>query len=96
MGICLKNKPEQFCVFWNNECSFNGTCQPVVEECKTAGKKGGECNNIEGGFCKVYAAPAIKWLNDKCPMTSDRNIEIEQVKKINPLKASKRRKKGMS
>jgi hypothetical protein len=75
-------------------CSYNGGhCQPVVDDCQ-------ECGNIEtfqdGDFCRVFAEPTLKWRAGPCNMSTNGNGKEQKeavVKKINPLKASKRSKR---
>ena len=64
---------------------------PIVEKC--AG-----CNKIyDDGtlpiqFCISYAVPASRQRLG-CPLQSNREMTKEEIKKVNPLKASKRSKK---
>jgi len=52
------------------------------------------CTNIqEDNTCKVYLWPAAKWNQHDCPFSHKKPI-TEETKKINPLKASKRRSRG--
>ena len=52
------------------------------------------CMNIqEDSTCKVYLWPAAKWHQQACPFSNKRPV-IEETKKINPLKASKRKSRG--
>lgn len=48
---------------------------------------------ISNGTCNTYEWPATKWYQGECPF-SKRSVAVEDTKKINPLKASKRSKKG--
>lgn len=70
-------------------CSFtNGSCLPVIEKC-------GECKNtlvIETGvYCKSYMSPAASWSNlTGCGLTTVRVLKVEDTKKLNSIKASKK------
>ena len=92
MLSCATIKAGRTCVFMRKSgCSYNGgKCHPGTESC--AG-----CSNLEdlpaGQFCRIFAEPALKWNAGNCNMAShiqgDRSQEVT-VKKVNPLKASKR------
>jgi hypothetical protein len=74
-------------------CGFNGgSCHIIDPRC-------GECNKImtldSGSYCKAYPDPASKWLYGNCPGASHIKKEAAApAPKVNPLKASKRSKKG--
>ena len=55
------------------------------------------CNKIDPDqFCLVYSKPSIWW--DKrggCPVANHIKKEAAAEKKVNPLKASKKAKKGI-
>lgn len=54
------------------------------------------CSRADGNFCSAYAWPAKKWINFDCPLADNflkTETETEDIKKINPLKASKRARK---
>jgi hypothetical protein len=65
---------------------------PVIEECTG-------CHYVfmapNGGpsVCVPYWNPAAKWRLG-CPMATNRVVEKVEQKKVNPLKASKKAKKG--
>jgi hypothetical protein len=71
-------------------CSYNGgSCNPVVEDCTG-------CNRIVQmngqGYCSSFPDPPKKWSNGVCNLASHISKEKarETIKKLNPLKASKR------
>jgi hypothetical protein len=66
--------------------------KPIVEQCRGCDRitKNGE--NRE--FCTTYWDPAVKWRPDhRCPMYPVHQI-VNEAKRVNPLKASKRKAKG--
>jgi len=91
MLACNIAKVGKNCVFMKKSgCSYNGgTCHQVVESCLG-------CANVEtfpgGQYCRVSPDPALKWNGGKCNMAThvERVQEQAPVKKVNPLKASKR------
>jgi len=72
-------------------CSYNGgQCHVIVEACQG-------CDRVElfsaGSFCAVFAEPESRWNGGPCTMASHARNGAESegvVKKVNPLKASKR------
>jgi len=103
---CKSERPGKLCKFWmknkkypDGVCTFNDNhCSKIVDRC-------GGCKYIEktdiGDWCLVYMNPSIVWeyssLNVGCPMyvnPEEIQKKIEEEKKINPLKVSKRAKKG--
>lgn len=46
--------------------------------------------------CKTYPNPAAIWRRGGCALCSTTEIIKEEKKRVNPLKASKRAKKGKS
>ena len=81
------------------ECSFAGksrcgyilnTCFPIVEKCNG-------CNNIEvfneKTYCKSYMSPEMTWKTG-CGLATNKVLKVEDTKKLNPLKASKKASKG--
>jgi len=92
MLSCVTIKSGKACIFMKKGgCSYNGgKCHPVVERCTG-------CANIEelttGRFCRIFAEPSVKWNLGKCGMAThiqDTRDTETPVKKVNPLKASKR------
>jgi hypothetical protein len=64
---------------------------PIIDECSG-------CHYVftktDGtGVCVPYWNPAAKWRLG-CPMATNRVVEKVEQKKVNPLKASKKAKKG--
>lgn len=73
--------------------SIAASCGKIVDECKTAGFKSAPCSKIKDDNCTVYPLPERWWKKGGCPMRS-LAVEVEQTWKMNPLKASKKAKKG--
>lgn len=105
---CEKERSPRRCIFWKKDkkhpdgsCTFNeGSCKKILEAClqcefvdKTSAGSGLDC------YCLVYMDPLALWKRGKCPMFVDPEAEIakkEEGKRMNPLKASRRRAKGRS
>jgi hypothetical protein len=92
---CIVSRPD--CRFRTKkaECQVSG-CFEITSECHTAKLDTDPCERIvkfEGKeYCSVYFKPP--WINKKkCPLAVTK-IMVEQEKKINPLKASKKAAKG--
>lgn len=69
----------------NREQCIEGMCWNSEEKCKYI------YNDENGDFCKAYIIPATWKRIGGCPLSSIAAIETQEtVKKINPLKASKR------
>lgn len=103
---CKTERPTKCCVFWKEDkkhpkgfCSFNdGSCRKIVEAChqckyvdKIDSKQLNECH------CLVYMDPSALWKFGKCPMyvnPEEVKAKAEAEKKLNPLKASRRKAKG--
>jgi hypothetical protein len=61
--------------------------EPIIDQCEG-------CGNIqpETSLCNVYVKPEVKWIPGKCPMSTHVVEEIQKdTKKVNPLKASKKK-----
>ena len=75
-----------------NEKTFSGAPAYVIAE-KCEG-----CSNViehDGkSYCKSYKDPAAKWMFGQCNLATHVIRKIEEAKKINPLKASKKAMKG--
>jgi hypothetical protein len=72
--------------------SSGGSCYPVVEACEGCART---TTTDEGTFCLVAPNPARKWANGPCNFATHRQVDVvEQVQKLNPLKASKRAASG--
>ncbi len=59
----------------------------IVEQCLG-------CNRTQDGACTTFNNPAFKWRTGKCNMASHLKLETEAGKKVNPLKASRRKAAG--
>ena len=88
--VCTTLKPNKECKFMSKTgCKYKGgACKPIVEQCEG-------CERIEVfnevKYCKVYPDPSLKWRAGLCNFATHKKPEfVEQSKKINPLKASKR------
>jgi hypothetical protein len=78
---CMNTLPEV-----HRECIIEGMCTNDTEKCKYVYSD----ENI-GDVCRAYIIPATWKRMGGCPLSSIAPIEEkETVKKINPLKASKR------
>ena len=92
--ICQTVKEGTECFFMTKKgCDFNGgTCYEVVENC-TGCDRAKEYS--AGKYCSSYPHPEIKWRQGKCNFAT--HIEEEspkEQKKLNALKASKRKASG--
>jgi len=71
---------------------IDATREPIVESCA-----GCERVSVEGEvtFCKAYVKPESWWRHGRyCPLATHVKLEVQKAAKVNPLKASKRAKKG--
>jgi len=87
---CTTVRPEKECKFMTPKgCKYkDGSCKPIVEQCEG-------CERIEEfngqKFCSTFPEPALKWKNGLCNFATHKKPEfVEESKRINPLKASKR------
>jgi hypothetical protein len=95
--FCKKRNKE--CAFWSEEdqkcVSLDGDCFPIIEQCEGCDK----IYEFEGVYyCKVYTNPKRKWEMIPCyfKKQKEREIEIEKKKDLlNPIKMSKRRRRGV-
>lgn len=92
--ICQTAKEGTECFFMTKKgCNFNGgTCYAVVENC--AG-----CERVQefpaGKFCTSYPQPELKWKHGSCNLATHIEREVQKdTKKVNALKASKRKASG--
>ena len=90
--VCQTIKAGTECIFMaKGGCTYNGgKCHPVVEQCQG-------CDRIiqypNGSYCNSYSEPRLKWTNGSCNFaTHVKKVQNNTgpVKKLNPLKASKR------
>ena len=90
--ICETERKGKDCSFMKKTgCNYVfGKCFPIVEKCK-------DCKKIEtfgeNNFCNAYMKPEIVWRTG-CALTTTRVLTKDEIKKINPLKASKKANKG--
>jgi hypothetical protein len=79
---CIHQKPNGLCVIIG--------CENTIDLCSERGA----CNQIDQeGFCKIYFKPRVIWCNiGGCGRYSNKSVKIEEERKLNPLKASKRMK----
>ncbi len=92
---CEHLKPGIECVFWKPKrgCTYaGGGCSPVVDSCEG-------CEHVgtfpAGRYCTVYADPAYKWSVGACNFaTHVKSDVVQEARKLNPLKASKRAARG--
>jgi len=92
--ICQTAKEGTECFFMTKKgCDFNGgTCYSVVEHCEG-------CDRIQefpaGKYCASYPQPELKWKNGSCNFATHLEREAQKDgKKVNALKASKRKASG--
>lgn len=93
--LCATIKEGSECNFMTAQgCSFNGgICHTVEEKCNGCAR----VVDYNGGqYCNTYADPSSKWLLGKCNFATNGDKEgvKKEVKKINPLKESKRKSRG--
>ncbi|UCD71373.1 MAG: PxxKW family cysteine-rich protein [Syntrophobacterales bacterium] len=93
--VCQTVKEGTECVFMSKRgCSYNGgKCHPIVDNCNG-------CDRVTkyptGLYCKAYSEPALKWIKGHCTLATNvkRNNGTTEEKKLNPLKASKRKSRN--
>jgi hypothetical protein len=92
--ICQTVKTGTDCFFMTKKgCNFNGgTCYTVVASCEG-------CGRIKeypaGKYCSAYPQPEMKWKIGKCNFATHVELEApKEEKKVNALKASKRKAAG--
>ena len=92
--ICETVKKGMDCLFMTKKgCDYNGgTCHSIVENCQG-------CGHIKeyptGQYCMSYPEPAAKWRHGRCNFaTHIQDDGPKEVKKVNALKASKRKASG--
>ena len=69
----------------NDNCIYKEGCQPVIDKCEG-------CARVDNGYCDAYPEPELKWKNGDCNLATNIVREVKAKKKINPIKASRRRK----
>lgn len=89
--ICTTVKNGKFCnLMGKDKCTLpGGQCLPVIDRC-------GNCGNIDDNrYCRIFVLPVKNWLlGSGCHKHTERKIVVEDVKKVNSIKASKRSVKG--
>lgn len=89
--ICTTTRNGDECVFMTaGGCTFeDGSCLPISEQCEGCAKT----KDYEAGkYCTAFPSPLDKWRIGNCNMaTHVQAAKSEAKKKINPIKASKRR-----
>ena len=92
--ICQTVKEGSECNFMTKKgCDFNGgSCYAVVENCEG-------CERVTeypaGKYCASYPQPELKWKNGTCNFaTHIEQTAQKDTKKVNALKASKRKASG--
>jgi hypothetical protein len=80
--------PKVFCNVrdLNSYCMLDKLCDKIVEQCVG-------CNRVENDYCKAFICPTTKWLTGDCALASHIVREAVEVKKVNPLKLSKKSSK---
>jgi hypothetical protein len=92
--LCATTKKGIECFFMAKKgCTFaGGTCHEIVQQCEGCG----HVVTVESKkLCKAYPDPAAKWQFGPCNLAThvQRKLQTE-VKKVNPLKASKKAATG--
>ena len=92
--ICQTVKVGTDCFFMTKKgCNFNGgTCYTIVANCEG-------CGRIKeypaGKYCSAYPQPEMKWKSGKCNFATHVELDApKEEKKVNALKASKRKAAG--
>jgi len=92
--VCQTVKEGTECFFMTKKgCNFNGgTCHTIVENCEGCDRII-ECST--GKYCSSYPQPERKWQNGRCNFATHIERETQKEgKKLNALKASKRKASG--
>ncbi len=90
---CTTTRDGHSCNFMTgNGCTYNGgTCHPAIEACQG-------CDRAESAgdlmYCQSYPDPAAKWRYGVCNFATHVKGEMKVAVKTNPLKASKRARRG--
>lgn len=92
--LCTTIKKGTDCYFMTKKgCTFvDGKCHETVAQCEGCG----HIIQLDGHkFCKAYPDPAAKWQFGPCNLAThvQRKFQTE-MKKVNPLKASKKAAAG--
>lgn len=93
MLACVVDKP--ICVFrvYGNMCDREEHCEPCEPQCVGCKKA---LPRLSTHYCETYPVPHTWWRNGHCPLASHLPTDTEIVKKINPIKLARlRRRQGM-
>ncbi len=91
--LCTTTKKGIDCFFMSKKgCTFlGGKCHEIVAQCEG-------CGHIlacaDKKYCKAYPDPAAKWQFGSCNLATHIVRKLTEVKKVNPLKASKKAATG--
>jgi hypothetical protein len=85
--ICNSKRPGKACTFMGPKKCIAVSCEFVVDKC-------GTCSNIApDGYCDKYTHPKAKWTSvGGCPLNTNKVLVAVEVRKLNPIKASKKLK----
>jgi hypothetical protein len=90
--VCQTVKVGAECIFMTKKgCTYNGgTCHPVVDNCNGCDRA---IEYPSGLYCNAYSEPDLKWGNGICTLATHikKSNGTVEAKKLNPLKASKRK-----
>jgi hypothetical protein len=92
--ICQTSKQGVECFFMaKNGCNYNGgSCYTIVESCTGCARV---TEYSAGKYCSSYPQPELKWTSGKCNFATHIKAEtLKEDKKVNALKASKRKAAG--
>ncbi len=93
MMNCNTTREGHECSFMSNTgCTYNGgTCHPAVEACQGCDRTVAVEDMV---YCRSYPDPAAKWRYGACNFATHVKGEMKEAPKLNPLKASKRARRG--
>ena len=89
--VCETIRKNMECPFMTAKgCTYNGgSCQKIVEQCEGCSRLVKYSSDF---FCIACPDPSLKWKEGKCNLASHVAMATSAVqKKLNPLKASKRK-----
>jgi hypothetical protein len=92
--ICQTAKQGVECFFMTKQgCNYNGgTCYTVIENCNGCERT---AEYPTGKYCTSYPHPEVKWSSGRCNFATHIKEETpKDEKKVNALKASKRKAAG--
>lgn len=90
--VCTTVRSGKECPFMTkNGCSYNGgNCHQVVKQCDGCSRAS---EFSSGWYCSTFPDPSLKWKVSNCNLASHVALASSSKKpKLNPLKASKRRR----